>query len=590
MNKHSLLRAALTGAAVIITLANAPAADKTWDGGGGNNNWNTPTNWTDNLAPVANDVLIFDGAVRLAPNNNYTAGTQFNGLIFAAGASAFNLTGSAITLGGNITNASSYNQTNSQIAITNTGAMEINTGAAGITFINTGTKITSAFTVTKTGSGTLSLVADNNNALSNNFIINEGTLINAGTGAAPFGTEYTVMANGTAVGASSSGVVTASKGVKIANNATVTFLSLTAGVTNTLSTALFGDASYGQGVTLVKSGAGILRLSSATTNANFGITTASIFQVDQGTLYTSSGDSCLGAVNNRIVLNGGTYQMSGSTLGSSRTITLNAVAGNTLKPDDATTFIVAAANQLTGSGGFTKTGAGTLTIGAAQNYSGKTTIAAGALSLSNTGSISNSSEINLGTAASQGTLLLTNKASGYTFGSAQTVSGYGAINIGAGKTVTIQGTLAPGNSAGIITNTGNLTLDSTAAIVMELAGTGGVAGTDYDQLQVSGTFTLGGALTITNSGGFNLTNTGSYTLFTAATKSGNFTSVNVAGDALTWNGGSTNAWIGIYGGSTTYTLSDGVLTAAAVPEPSTLAMLGLSGLALAAYRLRRRSR
>ncbi len=396
------------------------------------------------------------------------------------------------------------------------------------------------------------------------------------------------MANGTAAGASSSGILTGSRGVKIDNNATVTFMSLTAGVTNTMGAAWFGDATYGQGVTVIKSGDGILRITGTATNANFGSTTANTWRVDQGTLYMSGGDLTLGATNNKVVLNGGTLQASGTTLNSGRTITLNAVAGNTIKPDDNNTLILATANQLTGSGGFTKTGTGTLTIGAAQNYSGKTTIAAGALSLSNTGSISNTSEVNLGTQASQGTLLLTNKASGYTLGSSQTVSGYGAINIGAGKTVTIAGTLAPGNSAGIITNTGNLTLDSTAAIVMELAGSGGVAGTDFDQLQVSGTLTYGGALSITNFGGYNITTPTNYALFTFAGYSGNFASVNVEGNALTYSALTTN-WSGTISGTTyTYQMDTGYLNV--VPEPTTYAMLGLAGVAALAYRIRRRNR
>ena len=173
------------------------------------------------------------------------------------------------------------------------------------------------------------------------------------------------MGNGTAAGASSSGILTGSRGVKIDNNATVTFMSLTAGVTNTMGAAWFGDATYGQGVTVIKSGDGILRITGTATNANFGSTTANTWRVDQGTLYMSGGDLTLGATNNKVVLNGGTLQASGTTLNSGRTITLNAVAGNTIKPDDNNTLILATANQLTGSGGFTKTGTGTLTIGAA---------------------------------------------------------------------------------------------------------------------------------------------------------------------------------------------------------------------------------
>src|SRR5437773_11864893 len=34
---------------------------KTWDGGGSTNNWSEAANWSDDIAPVAGDSLIFDG-------------------------------------------------------------------------------------------------------------------------------------------------------------------------------------------------------------------------------------------------------------------------------------------------------------------------------------------------------------------------------------------------------------------------------------------------------------------------------------------------------------------------------------------------
>ena len=212
MNKHSLLRAALTGAAVIITLANAPAADRTWNGGAANGLWTNTANWG-GTAPVANDVLVFDGSTRLTNTNNFAANTAFNGINFASGAGAFVLNqvaNSNIVLNGNITNASANLQTFNGFIFTNTpGAMQIDTGAAGILFTNTGSRLYTAFTITKTGTGTLFLNADQSTAFSNNLIVSQGTLINVSTAAAPFGSEYTVMANGTAVGALSSGVLTA---------------------------------------------------------------------------------------------------------------------------------------------------------------------------------------------------------------------------------------------------------------------------------------------------------------------------------------------------------------------------------------------
>ena len=60
----------------------ASAATATWDGGGGDNNFRTPANWAGDIAPSPGDILAFDGEVRLTPNNNYVAGTQFSGIVF----------------------------------------------------------------------------------------------------------------------------------------------------------------------------------------------------------------------------------------------------------------------------------------------------------------------------------------------------------------------------------------------------------------------------------------------------------------------------------------------------------------------------
>src|SRR5687768_10735944 len=70
------------------------AADRIWDGGGANNNWSTSANWDGDLsAPVSNDSLTFDGAVRLTPNNDLTADATFGPITFAAGAGSFAIGG-----------------------------------------------------------------------------------------------------------------------------------------------------------------------------------------------------------------------------------------------------------------------------------------------------------------------------------------------------------------------------------------------------------------------------------------------------------------------------------------------------------------
>jgi autotransporter-associated beta strand protein len=89
---------------------NSVVTTATWNGGGADNNWTTPNNWG-GTAPVANLILNFGGTTRTTNNNDYAAGTQFNGLQFITGAGAFTLNGNSINLGGNVVNNSTSLQT-----------------------------------------------------------------------------------------------------------------------------------------------------------------------------------------------------------------------------------------------------------------------------------------------------------------------------------------------------------------------------------------------------------------------------------------------------------------------------------------------
>jgi len=235
-------------------------------------------------------------------------------------------------------------------------------------------------------------------------------------------------------------------------------------------------------------------------------------------------------------------------------------------------------------GGLTKSGSGSLTLSGNNTYTGTTTIGAGMLILSAGGDIASSTGVNLGTAASHGTLDLTAK-SAYTFASGVTVNGYGTINIGAGKTVTIGGTYQPGNSPGQVNVTGDLTLASTAATTMELAGNGGVKGTDFDNSTSTGTTTYGGTLSIVSFGGYDINaNHGvTYSLFDFAAHAGDFTSVAVAGTSLSQSGA---LWTGTNSGTLySFDLATGDLTV--VPEPSTWALLAFSLTTVMILRRRR---
>jgi len=73
----------------------------TWDGGAGDDFWSSAANWDTDTAPTFPAALTFGGSTRLSPSNDFS-GITVTGLTFAAGASAFNLIGTPITLAGNI--------------------------------------------------------------------------------------------------------------------------------------------------------------------------------------------------------------------------------------------------------------------------------------------------------------------------------------------------------------------------------------------------------------------------------------------------------------------------------------------------------
>src|SRR6185369_5608722 len=119
-----------------------------------------------------------------------------------------------------------------------------------------------------------------------------------------------------------------------------------------------------------------------------------------------------------------------------------------------------------GGGGFTQAGTGTTTLAGANLYAGVTTINNGTLLVDGSIAFSSATTVN----------------NGGTLGGNGTT---GAVNVLSG------GTLSAGHSPGILI-TGDLSLSSGAIFKEEIGGTNpGVSG--YDQVQVHGTVSLGGA-------------------------------------------------------------------------------------------------
>ncbi len=149
-------------------------------------------------APSAGDQLFFGGNVGLAPNNDFAANTIFANLTFNAGADAFTLGGNGINLPsgsatlGAVTNLSTVAQTiNLQIA--NNGGPRIYNALAGDIVV---TKNINNNTLVKEGPFTLTL-ANTANDSSLGALVNEGTLVLAGTINNCLGSTLSINTNGT---------------------------------------------------------------------------------------------------------------------------------------------------------------------------------------------------------------------------------------------------------------------------------------------------------------------------------------------------------------------------------------------------------
>jgi len=201
-----------------------------------------------------------------------------------------------------------------------------------------------------------------------------------------------------------------------------------------LRTANVGDGGY-----LVFTGPGTVAITGAAFNA-FPI------KVDAGTTVTIGNGAAMGSLVGGVVEHYGTLVFNRS---------------------DALTF----ANPINNSGTVKQIGAGTTTLTATSVYSGRTLIEAGALALSGTASIANSSVISIASAA---TFDVSALSSPFTLGSSQTLSNSAAATgIVSGSNNTASGIIAVSYAAGtpslLITN-GGMMLDAATTLNINNSG------------------------------------------------------------------------------------------------------------------------
>jgi MYXO-CTERM domain-containing protein len=597
---------------VAFTLVGAPAVHAANDVWIGNTdaNFGTLSNWTGSVSPNNNTPVFGVAGTAGTTLNNDLSGATYNGLTFNSGASAYTIGGNSFTLNGNIANNSSSLQTiNNDMTLSN-GGKAFAGGSGGLTLTGTinfaPTSNFSGLNITGTvnSSGNLSTVGAGAGVYTGYVELQGNSTLNVTGGT------FSVLTSGSAPADVNSIV-----GQNAAGTSTVHVNGGNYVVGGITGYALGNNVGSATGVLTVTSGTATITAGSAVlqNSRNFiamgrdGAT--GIINLNGGTLATGrqfvrdgSSGGVAGSGTATFNFNGGTLQAQANqtsgngwfetaTTGNFRAVTTNVSTGGAVI--DTNGFSVNINTSLAHSGagtdgGLTKNGVGTLTLGGASTYDGATTINAGTLALSSTGSLVSSQITN-----ASGATFDVSAVSGYTLGSGKTLTNNGAVNgsftVASGATlngsgtfnnaVTVNGALNPGNSPGSQTFAAGLTLGAASTTTMEIAGLGGVAGTDFDFINVTGgTMTNDGSLTIVDFGGFDLSaQTGTFNLFDFVAGAGDFDVVTVDGNALTYSVG-TDDWSATVG-EATYNFAEGtgVLSVTVVPEP-TAALLGGLGL------------
>ena len=475
--------------------------------------WRIWTKVVDNGGTAVKLVKNGPGYLRLANSNSYTGGTIVNGgALVGDGGSAFG-----------------------------TGAVQVNSGAVTVN-LNAGT-MANNFTVA-TGSSVTIDNATNNGTLNGSFS-GGGTVTIQNTSAANLSENVNGSWNGFT---GTLNYNTASKVVNIFGSASMDLSNAAVNFTNTGNLTNSSFRTSGTGTTKFGSlaGFGYLFDNGATEIGNLGTNTTfsgvvsaagSITKVGSGTLTLSGANTYTGGT----AVNGGKINLaiaqSGTTsgpLGASGTISFGGGAlqysssnttdysariasgtstGAVAIDTNGQSVTFATALTASQSGGLTKSGTGTLTLTGANAYTGGTSVSAGTLALSGSGTFSTGSLTSSGGTIDLGTKSITN-----TLGA---LTGGGAINNG---TITNNaGTydMQNGSVGAILAGSNGLT-KSTAGTVT-LSGANIYTGAT---LISGGTLALGSTGSISNTSGVSLGTSGT---FDVSAKSGGYTVNNLSG-------------------------------------------------------------
>jgi autotransporter-associated beta strand protein len=542
-----------------------------------------------------------NGALEFAVSGTNVVGNNISGagaLISSSGETRF--TG-AVTSTGGLTNSSSIVRIgNGGTTGSYSGNTVLSDAAAQLVFdrsdayIHSGT-ISGSGSVTKVGAGTSTLAGLN--TYNGGTFLNGGWLVAGHTNA--FGTGSITVGSGTTLNLTNFNIanlvinnggtilstgtlddVIATNGTTDigGNNSTIEEIGGTAVVNVTGSSVVVSNTTGG---TLNADGSSVQVASVSGGTVNLGGSSAVVTAASGGTVNANASGATLGTVSGTAAVNvaganARVATLSGGSVAANASglVVTNFNGGNIAVSNGATVGLRGGSSSgvISGQGGIAKQGADTLTLSGVNTLSGATTVEQGKLIVN--GSL-NSSAV--------------------TVQSGATLGGGGSIG-----TLTLNGILAPGNSAGT-TTAGATTWNQGGSYNWEIFNLAGPAGTGWDWLNVTnGSLNLSG---ITAPGGFTInlitlttdnSTPGPLNEFNAATNYSNWliasapTISGFSANLFTLNTSSFVGATGIFaieqrGGDLFLTYTG---AAAAVPEPGTWAAGGLL-LALAALARRR---